>query len=153
MVGYLNLDLTDVPASFAMLAAVLPIFCSQISFLQDDKRLYCAQKCRDKDDCDVLTGHSQGGATAILASILLYSRNPTTITFGQPLAVRRNCDLINSERVYRYVNSMFIDDNDDKRDREGVYYDPIPLLPTLGQRRGHYGYYLLLADDTEAVKY
>ena len=109
----------------------------------------CAANCSDPDDCIVLTGHSQGGAISTLASILLYSSNPMLITFGQPLAVSRNCDLIRSERVYRYVNSVFL-----KNETEPyIAYDPVPLLPAAGQGRGHYGYYLLLGDDTTALKF
>jgi hypothetical protein len=72
------------------------------------------------------------------------------ITFGQPLAVSRNCELIRSERVYRYVNSVFVDNNETEPD---VVYDPVPLYPAAGQGRGHYGYYLLLGDDTTALKF
>ena len=74
------------------------------------------------------------------------------ITFGQPLAVTRNCDLIRSERAYRYVNSLLlVNDEDDEPPQ--IAYDPVPLLPALGQGRGHYGHYLLLGDDTKAVKF
>ena len=41
----------------------------------------------DPEDCLVITGHSQGGATATIASILLYDQLPTVVTFGQPPAV------------------------------------------------------------------
>jgi hypothetical protein len=110
----------------------------------------CASTCTDPDDCVILTGHSQGGAISTLAAILLYSYNPILITYGQPLAVSRDCGLLRSERIYRYVNSLLLEE-------EGVEpyiaYDPVPLLPALGQSRGHYGYYLLLGDDTRALKF
>ena len=109
----------------------------------------CAAGCSDPDDCIVITGHSQGGATALLGAIILYSFNPLVITFGQPLTLTTGCELIRSERVYRYVNSLFVDDAEDP----GVDYDPVPLLPALFQARSHYGYYLLLGDDTTALKY
>lgn len=60
--------------------------------------------CTDPDDCLVITGHSQGGAQAAVLSILTYSRRPTVITFGAPTALEPNCDLIASDRFYRFVN-------------------------------------------------
>lgn len=109
----------------------------------------CAATCTDPDDCIILTGHSQGGAIAVLAAILLYTTNPITITFGQPLAVSRGCDLLRSERMYRYVNSLYLEEEGEEPE---IAYDPVPLLPGFGQGRGHYGYYLLLGDDTTALK-
>lgn len=107
----------------------------------------CAATCSDPDDCVILTGHSQGGSSAMLAMILLHRFNPKLITFGQPRTVTNGCGLIRSERVYRYVNSMVLD---------GDYiYDPISLLLNVNafRPRGHYGYYLLLGEDTTAVKF
>jgi len=110
----------------------------------------CASTCTDPDDCVILTGHSQGGAIAQLAAILLYSYNPILITFGQPLAVSRECEFLQSERIYRYVNSLLLEVEGEE---PYIAYDPVPLFPALGQGRGHYGYYLLLGDDTTALKF
>lgn len=110
----------------------------------------CASTCTDPDDCVILTGHSQGGAIATLAAILLYSDNPILITYGQPLAVSRGCDLLLSDRIYRYVNSLLLEEEGEE---PYIAYDPVPLLPAAGQGRGHYGYYLLLGDDTTALKF
>lgn len=89
------------------------------------------------------------GAISTLALILLYSFNPLLITFGQPLAVSRNCSLIRSERVYRFVNSVVMENNNGE---SYIAYDATPLLPVPGQDRGHYGYFLLLGEDTAALK-
>ena len=110
----------------------------------------CASTCTDPDDCVILTGHSQGGAIAQLAAILLYSYNPILITFGQPLAVSSGCEFLVSERIYRYVNSLFLEVEGEE---PYIAYDPVPLFPGFGQGRGHYGYYLLLGDDTTALKF
>jgi hypothetical protein len=69
----------------------------------------CYESCVDPLDCIVVTGHSQGGATAVHASILLYSLNPTVVTFGQPPAVDAGCDLIPSQQFFRFVNSKLED--------------------------------------------
>mmetsp|Transcript_22878 Transcript_22878/g.49498 ORF Transcript_22878/g.49498 Transcript_22878/m.49498 type:complete len:380 (+) Transcript_22878:401-1540(+) len=106
--------------------------------------------CTDenKDDCLVITGHSQGGALATVASVALYSRLPTVITFGQPPAMDKDCDFIPSERFYRYVNSMKeIGENDD------IGFDLISFSPSTWSNSVHYGYYILVGEDPTAVKY
>ena len=42
----------------------------------------CAKDCVNKDECVVLTGHSQGGAIAAVAAVHLADLNPYVITFG-----------------------------------------------------------------------
>jgi hypothetical protein len=110
----------------------------------------CASTCPDPNDCVILTGHSQGGAISTLAAILLYNYNPILITYGQPLAVKRDCDLLRPERIYRYVNSLLLEEEGKE---PYIAYDPVPLIPAFGQGRGHYGYYLLMGDDTTALKF
>ena len=107
----------------------------------------CFESCVDPDDCVVLTGHSQGGATATQAGILLYSLNPYTITFGQPPAVDAGCELIVSERFYRFVNSKQEQDEDDD-----IGFDPVVFSPTFVSKSVHYGYFILLGEDTSAAK-
>ncbi len=83
----------------------------------------CTAGCEDPDDCLLLTGHSQGGAAAALASILLHSARPRVITFGQPPAVDANCAWIPSSRFYRYVNSGPTGIRD-------VGFDIVPFAPS-----------------------
>jgi hypothetical protein len=62
--------------------------------------------------CDlIITGHSQGGAQALIASAMLSEvvpvPNPTkVITFGQIPVLDSNCPYIDSNNVYRFVNTI-----------------------------------------------
>ena len=99
----------------------------------------------------VITGHSQGGATATIASILLYDWQPTVVTFGQPPAVDPGCEWIPSHRFYRYINSK-VEDNED----DDLGFDVVPFVPTIVSGSAHYGHALLLGDDVDggsAIKY
>uniref|UniRef100_A0A7S4JH85 Fungal lipase-type domain-containing protein n=1 Tax=Odontella aurita TaxID=265563 RepID=A0A7S4JH85_9STRA len=102
-------------------------------------------------DCLVVTGHSQGGASAAIASILLYDLYPTVVTFGQPPACDGGCDSIPSDRYYRYVNSMREPNDDDDRNEQA--FDPVPFVPTLLSRSSNYGHGILLGEDPRSVKY
>lgn len=108
--------------------------------------LSCVESCvdagSDPEDCLVITGHSQGGATATIASILLYDQLPTVVTFGQPPAVDPDCEWIPSERFYRYVNSKVESGEDDD-----LAFDAVPFSPTFISGSAHYGYYLMLGDN------
>ena len=119
--------------------------------------LSCVESCVDAgsepEDCLVITGHSQGGATATIASILLYDQLPTVVTFGQPPAVDPECEWIPSERFYRYVNSKVESGEDDD-----LAFDAVPFSPTFISGSAHYGYYLMLGDNdadgkTSGIKY
>ena len=119
--------------------------------------LFCVESCvdagSDPEDCLVITGHSQGGATATIASILLYDQLPTVVTFGQPPAVDPECEWIPSERFYRYVNSKVESGEDDD-----LAFDAVPFSPTFISGSAHYGYYLMLGDNdadgkTSGIKY
>jgi len=110
----------------------------------------CMDDCSDQEDCLVVTGHSQGGATATIASVLLYDWQPTVVTFGQPPAVDPGCELIPSERFYRYINSKVEDNNVD------LSLDGVPFVPTIVSGSAHYGHALLLGADVDggsAIKY
>ena len=106
--------------------------------------LDCVKKCKDPLDCLVLAGHSQGGASAAIASILLYSAHLTIVTFGQPVAIHADCSLVPSERFYWYVNSIVEEDESDD-----LGFDLVPFLPN---GYAHYGSCLLLG-DSGGVKY
>ena len=108
----------------------------------------CVPACTDANDCVVVTGHSQGGASAVVASILIYDLMPTLVTFGQPPAAAEGCMWIPSDRFYRFVNhKKEFDEEDD------LGFDPVPYSPTLFSHSVHYGYYLLVGPDMTAAKY
>lgn len=103
----------------------------------------CARSCPNRDECVVLTGHSQGGAVAAVAAVVLADLNPTVITFGQPPTVDAPCPLLNGERIYRFVNT--------KATAVGIAYDPVPMAPGLGA--DHFGNMIILSDDPTGVAF
>jgi len=105
----------------------------------------CIATCDDDDDCLILTGHSQGGAQALVASIIFNQNNPMLINFGQPPTLKPGCDYV-PERYYRYVNSMEIRKND-------IQFDMVPSAPLISLGLKHYGHGILLGDDPSAVHY
>mmetsp|Transcript_17511 Transcript_17511/g.23376 ORF Transcript_17511/g.23376 Transcript_17511/m.23376 type:complete len:251 (-) Transcript_17511:46-798(-) len=64
----------------------------------------CISSTCPEHDCVVLTGHSQGGALALIAAYKYARTNPIVITFGQPPAMK-SCAFINSKKVFRYINT------------------------------------------------
>lgn len=80
----------------------------------------CAENCTSTNTCVVLTGHSEGGAAATIASIYFEDLKPLTITFGQPPALKGPCALIDSTRVYHWVNSVNV--------ANVRLFDPIPII-------------------------
>lgn len=109
----------------------------------EDQVRQCASSCKDKDDCVVITGHSQGGAIAAVAAVFLAELNPYVITFGQPPTLDAPCDLLTTERIYRYVNT--------KQTSLGIAYDPVPMAPGLGA--DHFGNMIVLGDDPTGVAF
>lgn len=103
----------------------------------------CAATCQDKDDCVVITGHSQGGAIAAVAAVFLADLNPYVITFGQPPTLDAPCDLLTTDRIFRYVNT--------KQTSVGIAYDPVPMAPGLGA--DHFGNMIVLGDDPTGVAF
>ena len=93
----------------------------------------------------VLTGHSQGGAIAVVASLFYRRYDPYVITFGAPRAVDAPCSLINAVKHYRYVNTG---DRTIFR-RKGLSFDLIPMTPGTGS--DHFGHTLLLGHDADSV--
>jgi Lipase (class 3) len=70
----------------------------------------------------VLTGHSQGGAAAEIASIELSDFDPVVITFGSPPFlkfndVKANCPLIDPDHIWRFVNT--------ESSERGLQYDMV----------------------------
>ena len=54
----------------------------------------------------VLTGHSQGGAVAVVSSLIHEAYQPLAIPIAQPPALRSaNCEWINANNVWRIINS------------------------------------------------
>ena len=104
----------------------------------------CAKSCTNPDECVVFTGHSQGGAIAALAALSLPDLNPYIMTFGQPATIDAPCDMITSERLYRFVNT-------NPSDHYGIIYDPVPFVPGLGA--DIYGYMILIGEDNTGVSH
>lgn len=105
----------------------------------------CAKSCTDPDECVVITGHSQGGAVAAVAALILADLNPYVVTFGQPPTINAPCDLLTTDRIYRYVNTKT------ETGTKGIAYDPIPMAPGLGA--DHFGNMIVLSDDTTGVAF
>jgi Lipase (class 3) len=54
----------------------------------------------------VFTGHSQGGAAAIVGAIIDANYVPLTITFGQPpVMLERSCPHLNEDHIWRFINT------------------------------------------------
>mmetsp|Transcript_14406 Transcript_14406/g.20293 ORF Transcript_14406/g.20293 Transcript_14406/m.20293 type:complete len:514 (+) Transcript_14406:48-1589(+) len=103
----------------------------------------CAETCTNKEECVILTGHSQGGAIATVAAVALGDLDPYVITFGQPYTVDAPCEKISSERFYRFINS--------EGHARGIEYDPVPFLPGFGADA--FGHTMILSDDFTGVAY
>lgn len=105
----------------------------------------CVERCTNKDECLILTGHSQGGAIAAVAGVRFAQYNPYVITFGEPPSVEPACKSVSNERWYRFVNTK------ETEDEIGIAYDPVPFLPGLGTIV--YGHFIILGADKERVAY
>lgn len=106
----------------------------------------CAKDCADKDECVVLTGHSQGGAIAAVAGLYVNDLNPYVITFGQPPTIIPPCEKISDSRWYRYIN---VNTKSGVTIRSGMSYDPVPFVPAMGAE--FWGHMIILGDDSESV--
>jgi hypothetical protein len=104
----------------------------------------CAKTCSNPDECVVLTGHSQGGAIAAVAALMLADLNPYVITFGQPNTIDAPCELVGSDRWYRFINTK-------ENSHVGLTYDPVPFVPGLGA--DSFGHMMLLSNDYSGVAY
>jgi hypothetical protein len=107
-------------------------------------------------NCLVVTGHSQGAATATVASILMYSLNPTVITFGQPITADPGCAYIPSQRMYRYVNFVATEHNQTAtsgRSNVTMMVDEVVLAPAAFSGSVHYGHFIAVGPDPQAVRY
>jgi Lipase (class 3) len=120
----------------------------------EDSIRFCSNQCEvtstnasetiTKCPTVVLTGHSQGGSIATIASIALSDLSPVVITFGQPPTIDASCPILDGSRnrIFRFVNSRI--------GRRGTTYDPVPYLP---YRASQYGHQIMLGDDTTRVAY
>ena len=87
-------------------------------------------------------------AFALLSAILTHNLRPTVVTFGMPPAALPDCDLVPSDRFYRFVNSKKEDEEEDD-----IAFDPVPFSPTFISGSVHYGHYLLLGEDKNNAAY
>jgi pimeloyl-ACP methyl ester carboxylesterase len=103
----------------------------------------CAAKCNGSS-CPsvVLTGHSQGGAIAVIAAMYVSDLLPQLITFGQPATLDMPCALVNSDRTVRFENSRV--------GKRGTTYDPVPYLP---YQAHHFGNQIMLGEDSTGVAF
>lgn len=95
----------------------------------------------------ILTGHSQGAAVAIVASLALKQYQPTTLAFGPLKTVvttssnnddnKEVCTDIDSNNVYTFVVAS------------GGRYDDVPYRNPIGKTVGH----VLLLDEGNTVAY
>jgi hypothetical protein len=84
------------------------------------------------------------GAIAAVAGLAMADLNPYVITFGQPATIDAPCNMISSERWYRFVNTK-------AADKVGITYDPVPFVPGLGA--DDFGHMILLSEDPTGVAY
>ena len=65
----------------------------------------CDDDADENPNCLVFTGYSQGAAIAHVAALCHSFLDPLILTFGQRSTVaREGCDLVPSDRIYRWVN-------------------------------------------------
>lgn len=135
-------QLTCCKARIGYIKAYNTTFKSQ---MEDDIR-ECVKTCKNKDECLVLTGHSQGGAVAAVAGVALAELNPYVITFGQPSTLFSPCERVTSERWYRWVNTK-----ESKVLDVAISYDPVPFVPALGAVQ--FGHMIVISSDDSGVAY
>lgn len=106
--------------------------------------------CPNGQPCPVvLTGTSQGGAIAQVAAVYLQNYNPTVITFGQPPTMNDGCTAMDSNRLYRFVNTVI-------NDQGLLKYDAVPFLGDnyFGRSIDHSGHLFVLHEqDNQQVAY
>jgi hypothetical protein len=100
----------------------------------------CVHSCSGSNCELVLTGHSQGGALAVIAAIDLHVHNPYVFTFGAPAAVHRPCNYLNEDRIYQYKNTVAYNDR--------LHYDIVSVLPLADTDIGRH---FILGDGTQSV--
>lgn len=96
----------------------------------------CASECvatSGKTCTVVLSGHSQGGALATIAAILLHDLNPVIISYAGANAVRYTggelCRALNQDRIFRFVATRAENHGD-------LSFDMVPYAST-GRMMGH----------------
>lgn len=100
----------------------------------------CVHSCSGSKCELVLTGHSQGGALAVIAAIDLHIHNPYVFTFGAPAAIHRPCKYINEDRIYQYKNTVSYNGR--------LHYDLVSVLPFADTDTGRH---FVLGDSTQSV--
>jgi hypothetical protein len=91
----------------------------------------------------VITGHSAGGATATVAHVVWSQANPIVITFGQTASLVGNCSVINTDRYYRFANTIV-------NENSNLDYDPVVGV-TLTVGAAQVGDLFLMGDDQDNV--
>ena len=92
----------------------------------------------------VLAGHSAGGAIASVAAVALGEMNPLLLTFGQPASIVGDCDVIDEDKYYHWMNT------DVNGGGDNLDYDPVPdLTLTAGAKK--YGQLILMGEDRSNV--
>jgi Lipase (class 3) len=99
----------------------------------------CLHNCTANDCPLVLSGHSQGGGSAVVASLYWLDASPMVITFGAPRAVQPNCAVLQANNNYRFVTVQ--------ASAHGMLYDAVPMLPLVGAK--HYGHTFYLSDTND----
>ena len=105
----------------------------------------CADTCINPDECVVMGGYSQGGASNQIAAIRFRDLNPYIIGLAPPQAIFEDCPLIDSDRTYGFINTHVNDKED------GLVYDIVPVLPGVGAKP--LGKLFLISDDETGVAF
>lgn len=105
-------------------------------------------ECTDPDDCVIISGHSQGGASALVQGILSSFRKPIIITFGQPPTADPGCVWLDPDRIFRFINIKSED-----CDPTDLGFDPVPFVPPFISGAEHYGHAYMIGPDPTGLKY
>lgn len=113
--------------------------------VENDMRT-CMDSC---SDCQLLlTGHSQGGATAHIAAVRLQDLDPTVIVFGAIPALSKSCsNVINTDNIIHFVQAV--------PGMIGLAYDAATMLAaSLSDNQQLLGHEIMIStDDLTGVDY
>ena len=109
--------------------------------LVDEAIADCLSSCGSSNCPLILTGHSQGGATAAVASLYWNDKNPIVITFGAPRAIYSNCSSVQADQHFRFVTVATASE-------DWMQYDLVSTIRPGGATIRHYGHAFLINEQS-----